>query len=170
MPGPSALSTVEIDWYSAKLSITSGLNANGWSQDPKSVDVRLVENGWPSDTELALYNDAHTDLPRVIVLLSMPNNSVAGFELGSNGKKRDLHADIYAYNEALKLRLAEEIVNLVRDDGLKVYDFTTPSSPTATTERYAVDELTWRAIPAMSTAPDVDKHRAVVRVVYRRAD
>lgn len=157
MPGPNSLAAANVDLYSVRLCVQSGLAAAGWT----AIPVKLATNGWPTADEIK----------PPVVYVAFGDNSVAGVELGSHGKQRDVNLYIYATNDPMKINLAEEITNLFRDDQVSVLNFVTgrETSP-ASIDRYAVDEVGWRPVPMPASAGDVDKWRATVRATLRRAD
>ena len=160
MPGPSSLSTAEVDWLSVRLCVQSGLAANGWTGS-NSVPVKLARNGWPSPDQITL--------PSVYV--APPPSDVAGIELGSHGKARDMKIYIFGENDQQQIRLAEEITNLFRDDQVKILEFVSGSevSPAAV-GRFGVDEVGWRPTPMPAQATKVDRFRATVSAALRRVD
>lgn len=160
MPGPSSLSAAEVDLYSIRLCVQSGLAADGWT-GAKSVPIKLAQNGWPKPEDITL--------PSVYVAFGP--SDVAGVEMGSHGKARDVRLHIYGNSDPMATRLAEEIVNLFRDDQVSILQFTSGSevSPPSV-GRYEVDEAGWRPVPMPASATDVDKWRALVSVTLRRID
>ena len=164
MPGPTAISNVEIDLYSARLSIDSGLNANGWT----AVEVKIAQNGWPTANELTVGQSAG---PVAELYVSFLDNQVVGYELGSHGKARDLFVHIYAKNPAARDRLAEEVTNIIRDDGLDIFAFVTGNEPApSATGRLTAESVRWRQVPMPSSAPLSERFRAVVIADLRRAE
>lgn len=160
MPGPSTLSTFEIDKASIRLTVQSGLAANGWT-GTSAVPVKLARNGFPVAEEITL--------PSVYVELD--ESQVAGWDLGSHGKSRLVFVHIFAKNDGMKERLAEEITNFFRDGTVQPLAFVTgaETSP-ASTGFYAVDSVGWRSIPMPAQATDADRWRARVRAELRRDD
>ena len=164
MPGPTALSNAEIDLYSTRLSIESGLNANGWTK----VEVNTTRNGWPTAEEITV---GQSGSPVAQVYVSFHDNQVVGYELGSHGKSREMFAHIYALNPSVRDRVAEEITNLIRDDGLDTFAFVTGNeSAPAATGRLTAEWVRWRPTPMPSNAPLSERFRAVVIADLRRAE
>lgn len=160
MPGPTSISTAEVDWLSVRLCVQSGLAANGWTGN-YAVPVKLARNGFPAPEAITL--------PSVHV--APPPSDVAGIELGSHGKSRDFKLYIFGDNDQQQMRLAEEITNLFRDDQVKILAFVSGSETSpAAVGRYAVDEVGWRPIPMPAQATKVDQHRATVSAALRRVD
>lgn len=160
MPGPSTLSTAEIDKKSIRLTVQSGLAANGWIGSA-SVPVKLARNGFPVAEEITA--------PSIYVELD--TSDVAGWDLGSHGKARLVFIHIFATSDDMKERLAEEVTNLFRDGTVKPLAFVTgaETSP-ASTGFYAVDSVGWRSVPMPASATDADRWRARVRAELRRDD
>lgn len=157
MPGPTSLSNAEVDQSSIRLCVQSGLAAAGWT----TVPVKLTTNGWPAAKEIT---------PPVI-FVDFGDSKVAGIELGSHGKERDVRLYVFATSEPMKIRLAEEVTNLFRDDKVSILNFVTGrETAPASVGRYEVDEVGWRSTPMPSTAVDVDKWRATVSATVRRVD
>jgi hypothetical protein len=156
--GRTTLTTAEIDLYSIRLCVQSGLNANGWGG---AVPVKLASNGWPKADEI---------VPPVIYV-AFSESTIAGYELGSNGKRRDVTLEIYAHNDPTRYSLAEEVTNMFRDGVVTPLAFVTgnEASPAANGV-YAIDGVRWRLVPMPSTAADVDKWRARVQATIRRAE
>lgn len=160
MPGPSSLSTAEVDWLSVRLCVQSGLAANGWTGS-SAVPVKLARNGFPAPEAITL--------PSVHV--GMPPSEVAGIELGSHGKSRDFKLYIFGANDTQQMRLGEEITNLFRDDQVKILAFVSGSETSpAAVGRYELDEVGWRPIPMPAQATEVDRFRATVSAALRRVD
>lgn len=160
MPGPTSPSTAEIDQWSIRLCVQSGLAANGWT-GTRAVPVKNATNGWPVATEITA--------PSIYVVLG--DTGIAGIELGSHGKERDVNLYVVASNDPMKIRLAEEITNLFRDGKVTPLAFVTgqEASPAAN-GTYAVDEVGWRPTPMPASATEVDRWRATVRATLRRVD
>lgn len=160
MPGPTTLSTVEVDWLSVRLCVQSGLAANGWTGS-NAVPVKLARNGWPKAEAISL--------PSVHV--AMGSTDVAGIEMGSHGKERLVNIYIFGSKDGQQMRLAEEITNFFRDDKVQILAFVSGSevSP-ASVGRYELDEVGWRPIPMPSSATEVDRFRATVSATLRRVD
>lgn len=160
MPGPLSLTNAEIDLFSARLCVQSGLAANGWS-GTRTVLVKLANNGWPIGEVIE---------PPVIYVELGPS-SVAGIELGSHGKERDFNIYVIATNDPMKIALAEEITNLFRDDQVAPLAFVTgnETSP-ARAGSYEIDAVGWRPTRMPATATRADKWRATVAVTLRRVD
>lgn len=160
MPGPTSLTTAEIDLASVRLCVQSGLAANGWT-GTRSVQVKIAQNGWPVAEEI---------VPPV-VYVDLGPSAVAPYELGSHGKERDFFLYVIAHNNPTKISLAEEITNLFRDDKVSPLAFVTgnETSP-ASTGIYLIDSVGWRPTPMPATATDKDKWRATVAVTLRRDD
>ena len=156
--GRTSLTSVEVDLYSIRLCVQSGLNANGWGGE---VLVKLANNGWPKAEEI---------VPPVIYV-AFDESAVAGYELGSNGKRRDVTLRIYANNDPVRYSLAEEIMDMFRDGVIAPLAFITgnEASPAAS-GTYALDSVRWKPVPMPSTAADVDKWRATVNATIRRAE
>lgn len=160
MAGPTSLSAAEIDLYSVRLCVQSGLAANGWT-GTAAVPVKLASNGWPTADEITL--------PSIYV--GFGDQEVAGIELGSHGKARDVDVYIYGKSDPQRMRLAEEVTNLFRDGQVSILDFSNLDNPSpASVDRYTIDEVGWRPVPMPSSAVDVDKWRAIVEVRLRRSD
>jgi len=160
MPGPLSLNNAEIDLYSIRLCVQSGLAANGWTST-RSVPVKLANNGWPTAEAITP--------PEVYVAFG--ENKRAGIALGSHGKERDVNLFIFAHNDPTKIALAEEITNLFRDDQVAPLAFVTgnETSP-ARVGSYEIDAVGWRPTPMPATATQADKWRATVAVTLRRDD
>lgn len=154
--GRYSLTTAEVDLYSIVYSVQSGLDANGWN-----LSVKKATNGWPTSDEIT----------PPVVYIGYGRNAVAGIELGSNGKSREVFAYIYAANDPQRMSLAEEITDMFRDGVVAIHAFTTGNESTpAVTGWYEVDEVSWRPLTMPSNATDVDKWRATVSAVIRRAE
>lgn len=160
MPGPTSPSTAEIDLWSIRLCVQSGLAADGWT-GTSAVPVKLATNGWPVGEEITV--------PAIYVAYG--DNDVAGIEMGSHGKERQVRLYIIGSNDPMKTRLAEEITNLFRDERVSILNFVTgnETSP-ASVGRYQIDSVGWRPTPMPATATDADKWRALVAVTLRRVD
>ena len=160
MPGPNTLSAAEIDEYSIQHHLQTQLDAAGWS-----VPVSLAQDGWPVGEEIVLDEDTRA---RVYVLVAQ--GRLAPYELGSHAKRRDAYIHIYADSDPIRVRLAEEITNLIRDV-LPIYAFVTGNEVAPAISAYfATDDVIWRRIPALITAPTTEKFRAVVETTLRRVD
>jgi len=160
MPGPQSLSAALIDQYSIRLCVQSGLASNGWTAE-RQVLVKHATSMWPIGEEIK----------PPVVYVQINDSTLAGIELGSHGKQRDVSLHIFATNEPMKVQLAEEIVNLFRDDQVSILNFVTgnETSPESI-GRYDVPEVGWRSVPMPASATDVDKWRSVVRATVRRID
>ena len=160
MAGPTSLSAAEVDQYSIRLCVQSGLTANGWTGS-NAVPVKLAANGWPKPEAITL--------PSIHV--HVPDGALDSPELGSHGKRREVKLYIFAPNDPSKIRLAEEVTNLFRDGTVSILNFVSGSevSP-ASVGRYDVPEVGWRSIPMPTDAAEVDKYRATVSATLRRVD
>lgn len=157
MPGPTTLSNAEIDIYSVRLAIQSGLNAAGWTQP----HVKLMQNGWPTAMQIQP-ND---------IFVTFADSTVTGVELGSNGKSRELFVYIFGKTPAFRDRLAEEITNLIRDDGLSIFAFVDGTEATpAVVDHMTADDVRWRTVPMPSSAPEIERYRSVVIATLRRIE
>jgi len=153
MPGPSDLSNAEIDQYSIQRYIQSGLDALGWS-----IVVHQVTDGWP------VYEQIET--PGVYV--SLEESEVAGIELGSHGKQRQLFVYIYGQNDAQRTRLAETLEDTIRDIVL-IYDFVDGNEANPdVVDQFQTNSVRWEKIPSITTTPDKEKWRSVVTATLRR--
>lgn len=154
--GRTSLTTVEKDLYSMRLLVQSGLASHGWT-----FNVKLANNGWPTADEIT----------PPVVYVGFDGSAVAGYELGSNGKRRDVVYEIYATNDPMRYSVAEEIMDLFRDGLVYPLAFVTGSEASPAADgTYYIDSARWRPVPMPSTAADVDKWRAKVFVSLRRAE
>lgn len=156
MPGPTELSLMEIDGYSIVYALQTGLNTSGWN-----IPVDLVRERWPAADEVVT--------PSVWVLMDF--NSTAPWELGSNGKEREVFIHIFATNSSERDRLAEEIANLVRDI-IPIYDWQDGNETNPSVVEYfnTQGEVEFRPIRAPSNAPLSERWRAVVQATLTRQD
>lgn len=160
MSGPNTLSAAEIDEYSLQHHLQTQLDAAGWN-----VPVTLAQDGWPVNEEIVL-----TDETRARVYVLVAQGRLASYELGSHAKRRDAYIHIYADSDPIRVRLAEEITNLIRDV-VPIYAFVTGNEANPSVAAYfATDSVLWRRIPALITAPTSEKFRAVVETTLRRVD
>lgn len=154
--GRYSLSTAEIDLYSIRLCVQSGLASGGWN-----FPVKLANNGWPVGSEIK----------PPIVYIGFDESAVAGVELGSNGKRRNVVIEVYASNDPMRYSVAEDIINLFRDGKVAPLAFVTGSeSSPAADGVYNVDTVRWRSVPVPASAADVDKWRAKVFATIRRSE
>jgi hypothetical protein len=156
MSGPTQLSLLEIDGYSVVHALQLGLNTSGWD-----IPVDLVRDRWPTADEV--------ELPCVWVLMDF--SSTAPWELGSNGKEREVFVHIYAENSSERDRLSEEIANLVRDI-IPIYDWQDGNETNPSIVEYfnTQGEVEFRPIRAPINAPKQEQWRAVVQATLTRQD
>lgn len=156
MAGPEVLSLLEIDRYSIQFALQEALDASGWS-----VPVDMVRDQWPTPEEI--------NPPCIWV--AMDFNRTAPWELGSHGKEREVFIHIYANNDSERDRLAEEIIDTVRDI-IPIYDWQdgNETSPAIVSRFNTEGEVESRPIRAISSAPDTERWRAVVQATLTRQD
>lgn len=156
MPGPTELSLLEIDRYSITHALQSTLDAAGWN-----VPVDMIRDSWPSVEEISP--------PSVFILMDF--SSTAPWELGSNGKEREVFIHIYATNDSERDRLAEEVCDFVRDI-VPIYNWQDGNeiSPSIVEYFNTVGEVEFRPIRALTTAPLEEQWRAVVQATLSRQD
>lgn len=153
MPGPHELSDAEINEYSIKYHVQSGLTALGWD-----VTVDLIRDGWPDNEELSV--------PGVYVTVN--TSEVAGYELGSHGKQIQALAYIYGANDSQRTRLADTIEDQFRDI-VPIYDYIDGNEDSPDISGYfETDSVRWEKIPTLSIVPDKQKWRALVSAFLRR--
>lgn len=154
MPGPLDLSNAEIDQYSIKHYVQSGLAALGWD----TVFVDQVRDGWPVYEEI--------EVPGVYVLLE--NGEPAPYELGSHGNGETAHCFIYGENDAQRTRLADTIKDFFRDT-IPIFNFVDGNETSPEINDYFVtDSVRWEKIASTAITPDKEKWRSVVTATLRR--
>jgi hypothetical protein len=152
----TTLSSAEIDAYSIRLLVQSGLNDAGWVGD---VPVKLATNGWPTADKIT----------PPVVYIEFGDSAVAGVELGSNGESRIVYHTIYATNAPSRDSLATDIMDMYVAGKIAPLAFVTGSEASPAADgTYQVDSVKWRPVPAPASAANVDKWRAVVIAAIKR--
>lgn len=154
---PTTLSQAEIDEYSIRHHIELVLTADGWMPP---VEVFDVSDGWP------VYENLY--VPGVYVLVQEGEAVHVPYELGSHAKRREVFIQIFAKNDAQRVRLAEKISDMFRDI-IPIYDYVTGNETTpSVAAEFETDSVGWRKLTQTRNTPTKERWRSVVTASLRR--